>query len=67
MSESGDTSERDELALELFIGDNFNQPREQSIADWEHFSAMNKYYRGVEHYKAMAGHALAIGYRKAAK
>jgi hypothetical protein len=57
----------DELALELFIGDNFNQAREQSIEDWQHFHAMNKYYRGVEHYKAMAGHVLAIGYRKETK
>ena len=57
----------DELALELFIGDNFKQSREQSIADWKHFNAMNKYYRGVEHYKAMAGHALAIGYTRTIK
>jgi len=66
MSET-DTTARDELALELFIGDNSGQPRERSIADWEHFTALNKYYRGTEHYKAMAAHVLAIGYQKVAK
>lgn len=57
-------SGRDELALELFVGDNGNQPRETSIADWEHFLAEDKFHRGVEHYKALAEYALDAGFRK---
>lgn len=57
-------SERDELAMELFIGDNFNQPREASIADWEYFQDSNNFQGRVEHYEVMAGHILAAGYRK---
>lgn len=55
---------RDELALELFIGDNANQPRETSIQDWTWFESARKAQGQVEHYKAMAEHALAAGYRK---
>ena len=55
---------RDELALELFIGDNGNQPREASMADWAYFHYEVKFLGRVEHYKAMAEHALAAGYRK---
>jgi len=56
---------RDELALELFIGDNGNQPRESSIQDWIWFKVSGKQQGQVEHYKAMADHALAAGYVKA--
>lgn len=56
--------ERDELALELFIGDNANQPREASIADWEYFHAEGIFQGSIEHYRAMASAALAVGYRK---
>lgn len=58
------SQERDELALELFIGDNANQPRETSIQDWTWFEVARKAQGQVEHYKTMAEHALAAGYRK---
>jgi hypothetical protein len=54
----------EELALELFIGDNANQPRESSIQDWTWFKVTGKFRGNVEHYKAMAAHALTVGYRK---
>jgi hypothetical protein len=57
-------NEREELALELFIGDNSNQPRETSIQDWTWFRVAGKAQGQVEHYKAMAAHILAAGYRK---
>jgi hypothetical protein len=57
-------SARDELALELFIGDNGNQSREQSIEDW-HWLNEHAHLRGrTEHYGVMAAHILATGYRK---
>lgn len=55
---------RDELALELFIGDNFNQPREASIADWEYFHAEGRFQGRVEPYEVMADAVLTAGYRK---
>lgn len=55
---------RDDLARELFIGDNFNQPREASIADWEYFHAEGRFQGRVEHYEVMANAVLAAGYRK---
>jgi hypothetical protein len=58
------SQERDELALELFIGDNFNQRREQSIEDWNWLNEHGHLRGRTEHYKAMAEHVLAIGYRK---
>lgn len=57
-------SERDELALELFIGDNANQPREQSIVDWEWFNGSDRFRGRIQCYRAMADAALAAGYRK---
>jgi hypothetical protein len=58
------SAERDELALELFACDNFNQSREKSIEDWAWLNE-HEHLRGrIEHYKAMAEHVLAIGYRK---
>lgn len=57
-------NERDELALELFVGDNFNQSREKSIADWEYFHAEAKFQGRIEHYKIMADAILTAGYRK---
>lgn len=53
---------RDELALELFIGDNGNQPREASISDWEYFHAEGRFQGRVEHYEVMADAILAAGY-----
>ncbi|AYN55822.1 hypothetical protein PP635_gp43 [Arthrobacter phage Auxilium] len=55
---------RDELALELFIGDNGNQPREQSIVDWQWFNETVRYRGRVENYKVMADAILAAGYRR---
>ena len=55
---------RDDLAQELFIGDNFRQPREQSIADWEYFHAEGTSRGRVEHYEVMADAILAAGYSK---
>lgn len=57
-------SERDELALELFIGDNGNQPRESSVKDWQWFKETRRQRGQVEHYEAMAEHMIAAGYRK---
>jgi hypothetical protein len=57
-------SARDELALELFIGDNGNQPREASIADWEYFQDSNNFQGRVEHYEVMADAILTAGYTK---
>jgi hypothetical protein len=57
-------SARDEMALELFIGDNFNQSREKSLADWEYFHAEAKFQGRIEHYFSMADAILAAGYRK---
>lgn len=57
-------SARDELALELFIGDNGNQPREASIADWEYFHAEGMFQGRIEHYEVMAAALLAAGYVK---
>jgi hypothetical protein len=57
-------SARDELALELFIGDNGNQPREASIADWEYFHAAGNFQGRVEHYEVMADAILTAGYTK---
>jgi len=57
-------SARDELALELFIGDNWKQPREQSVVDWEYFHAEGRFLCRIEHYEAMADAILAAGYVK---
>ena len=65
--QGGEMSEQDDLAMELFIGDNFNQPRESSIQDWEYFHAEQRFTGRVEHYQTMAAHALTIGYRKVQK
>lgn len=53
-----------ELALELFVADNFKQPREQSIVDWEWFEKTPRFVHRIDHYKAMAEGAIAAGYRK---
>lgn len=58
---------RDELAMELFIGDNGNQPRESSVQDWTWFRVTGKQQGQIEHYKTMADHLLSVGYRKAEK
>jgi len=55
---------RDELALELFIGDNANQPRESSLQDWAWFEETGRQRGQVEHYKAMATAVLEAGYTK---
>lgn len=57
-------NERDELALELFIADNYNQSREQSVVDWEWFNATDKFRGRIEHYKTMALGAIEAGYVK---
>lgn len=61
------SSERDDLALELFIGDNHKQPRETSIQDWTWLTVTGKARGSVEHYKTMAEHILSMGYRKPVK
>lgn len=55
---------REELALELFIGDNSNQSREQSVVDWEWFNESKRFGGRVDHYRHMADAALTAGYRK---
>lgn len=57
-------TEREKLALELFIADNFNQSREKSIADWQWFNETVSPHPPIEHYKAMAAGALSAGYRR---
>lgn len=57
-------NQRDELARELFIADNINQPREQSIIDWEWFESTKKNQGRVESYKAMAAGLITAGYSK---
>jgi hypothetical protein len=56
------SDERDELARELFIADNFNQPREQSIVDWQWFMETPRFAVRIERYKAMAEGAIAAGF-----
>jgi len=58
------SNERDELARELFIGDNHNQPRESSIQDWRWFEVTGRNQGMVEHYKTMASHIITVGYRR---
>lgn len=60
-------SDREELALELFIIDNSKQPRDQSIADWGYFHAEEMFLDSVNHYMAMADALIAAGYRKETK
>jgi len=67
MSESTNTSARDDLALELFIGDNGNQSRGQSVIDWGWFNDTDRFRGRIEHYKVMAAHVLAVGYQRTAK
>jgi hypothetical protein len=55
---------RDDLARELFIGDNGNQSREQSVLDWHCFNDSAGLSRHFDHYRDMANAALAAGYRK---
>ena len=57
-------TQRDELAMELFIADNFKQPREQSIKDWEWYKTAGNYQGRVEGYKDMADGLIAAGYSK---
>ena len=59
-----DNTERDELARELFIGDNFNQSREGCIADWDYLHTDNALQVQAHHYKVMASAALAAGFRR---
>lgn len=59
-----ESTERDELARELFIADIFNQPREQSVIDWNWFNETPRFTVRVEHYKTQADHLLAAGYRR---
>lgn len=59
-----ENTQRDELARELFIADNSNQSREQSLVDWEWFEGANNYRGRNEHYKNMAVGMIAAGYRK---
>jgi hypothetical protein len=54
----------EDLAMELFIGDNFNQSREASVADWEYFHAEGTFQMRTDNYKTMAAHVLANGYGK---
>lgn len=56
------SDERDELARELFIADNFNQPREQSIVDWQWFMETPRFAVRIERYKAMAEGVIAAGF-----
>jgi hypothetical protein len=57
-------NDRDELAREIFIGDNFRQPREYSIVDWEWLEkTVTPHYR-TECYKAIADAILATGWIK---
>lgn len=58
------SAERDELAQELFIADNANQPREQSIIDWQWLNDTEQFRYRVERYKDMAAGVIASGYRK---
>lgn len=64
MTTTNEGTQRDELARELFIADNSNQPREASIVDWEWFEATGKMRGQLEHYKNMAAGMIAAGYRK---
>ena len=64
MSNDSNTTQRDELARELFIADNSNQSREQSIVDWEWFEATDNYRGRIQHYKDMAAGMIAAGYSK---
>lgn len=57
-------SDKDELARELFIADNFNQPREQSIVDWQWFMETPRFAVRIERYKAMAEGVITAGYAK---
>lgn len=59
-----DATQRDEMARELFIADNSNQPREQSIVDWDWFEATDNYRGRIQHYKDMASGMIAAGYGK---
>lgn len=58
------SDERDEMARELFIADNFNQPREQSIVDWQWFMETPRFTVRIERYKAMAEGVISAGYAK---
>lgn len=58
------TTQRDDLAREIFIADNSNQPREQSIIDWEWFESTPRYAVRIERYKEMAAALIAIGWTK---
>lgn len=57
-------TERDELARELFIADNGNQSREQSLVDWEWFESTDNYRGRIQHYKDMAAGMITAGYSK---
>lgn len=64
MTTTNEGTQRDDLARELFIADNSNQPREASIVDWEWFEGAGKQRGQTEHYHNMAVGMIAAGYRK---
>lgn len=53
-----------ELALELFVADNFKQPRQRSVEDWNWYKDTGRLVGHVVHYETMAAACLAAGYRK---
>lgn len=58
------TTERDDLAREIFIADNHKQPREQSIVDWDWFNETPRFTVRVDHYKDLADGLIAAGYTR---
>lgn len=54
-------NQREELALEIFIADNSNQPREQSIQDWEVYRSGHQDFTYTH---SIADGLIAAGYRK---
>lgn len=61
---TSENAQRDELARELFITDNSNQPREQSLADWYWLEDADHYRVGGQRYKDVAARILSTANTK---
>lgn len=64
MTTTNEATQRDELARELFITDNANQPREQSLADWAWLEDAGHYRVGSQRYKDVAARILSTANTK---
>lgn len=58
------TTQRNDLAREIFIADNSGQSREASLKDWEWFATTNIRDEYIGRYEAFADGLIAAGWTK---